>query len=162
VILLRGLLFTLFVPCVVGGCVPYLMWRDSSPFSGLWNAGWLLVVLGAAIYSWCLFAFLTAGGTPAIFFTRHLRSVLGEEPTKVVRNGLYRFSRNPMYAGVLLAVFGQALVFRSAGVAWYGVGLGVCFHFVVVVLEEPHLRRERGSSYDDYCRRVPRWVFGRF
>jgi protein-S-isoprenylcysteine O-methyltransferase Ste14 len=161
VLWLRGLLFTLFVPCVVGGYVPYLVWKGSSPLGGVWSAGWLVTLLGAAIYSWCLLAFLRAGGTPAIFFTRHLKSVLGEEPPKVVRNGPYRFSRNPMYVGVLLAVLGQALIFGSPAVAWYGAGLGICFHFVVVFLEEPHLRKERGSSYDDYCRRVPRWVFGR-
>jgi protein-S-isoprenylcysteine O-methyltransferase Ste14 len=99
-----------------------------------------------------------SGGTPAIFFTRRLRFVLGEEPPKLVRRGLYRLSRNPMYVGVLLAVFGQALIFASPQVAFYGAVLWLCFHIVVVFLEEPHLREERGASYDEYCRQVPRWL----
>ena len=99
-----------------------------------------------------------SGGTPAIFFTRHMRFVLGEEPTKLVRQGLYRISRNPMYVGVLLAVVGQALVFASTRVAFYGAVLWLLFHVVVVFLEEPHLREERGASYDEYCRQVPRWL----
>jgi len=28
----------------------------------------------------------------------------------------------------------------------------------VIALEEPHLRELHGPSYDDYCRRVPRWL----
>jgi protein-S-isoprenylcysteine O-methyltransferase Ste14 len=155
---IRGLVFTLLVPCVIGGYLPYLFRGGTSARGGLWSIGWIFVALGAVIYGLCLFSFLASGGTPAVFFTRPLRFVLGEEPPKLVRQGLYRFSRNPMYVGVLLAVFGQALIFMSAAVARYGVIVWLIFHLVVVVLEEPHLRKERGASYEEYCRQVPRWL----
>ncbi len=155
---IRGLVFTLLVPCVVGILLPYLIYRRLSAAGGLWNIGWLSVALGSTVYGLCLFQFLASGGTPAIFFTRHLRFLIGEEPHKLVRDGLYQVSRNPMYVGVLLAVFGQAIVFASMRVALYGVALWLFFHLTVVFQEEPHLRRERGSSYDEYCRRVPRWL----
>jgi len=158
VLWIRGLAFTLLVPCVVGGYLPYLIYRGRSAPGGLWQVGWLLVGLGEITYGLCLLAFLMSGGTPAIFFTRRLRFVLGEEPSKLVRQGMYRFSRNPMYVGVLLAVFGQALVFASIRVAFYGAMLWLLFHLVVVSLEEPHLRKERGASYDEYRRQVPRWL----
>jgi len=135
-----------------------LIYRSSSVRGGVWQCGWLLVGLGAIIYGLCLFSFLISGGTPAIFFIGHLRFFLGEEPPKLVRQGLYRCSRNPMYVGVLIAVFGQAIVFGSLDVAVYGAVLWVCFHLVVILLEEPHLRKERGASFDEYCRRVPRWI----
>lgn len=121
-------------------------------------AGWLPVVAGASIYFVCLLRFLTAGGTPAIFFTRHLRFLIGEEPAKLVQGGMYRLSRNPMYIGVLLVVFGQAILFGSVRLTEYGLAVALCFHLVVVFLEEPHLRRERGPSYDEYCRQVRRWL----
>jgi protein-S-isoprenylcysteine O-methyltransferase Ste14 len=57
--------------------------------------------------------------------------LIGEQPPKLVRQGLYRISRNPMYVGVLIAVFGQALIFASEAVALYGVALWLCFHAVV-------------------------------
>jgi protein-S-isoprenylcysteine O-methyltransferase Ste14 len=158
VLWIRGLAFTLLVPCVVGAYVPHLIYGGRGVRGGVWQVGWLFVALGAIIYALCLFSFLMSGGTPAIFFTRHLRFVLGEEPQILVRQGLYRFSRNPMYVGVLMAVFGQAVVFASRDVAFYGAVLWVCFHIVVVLLEEPHLRKERGASHDEYCRRVPRWL----
>jgi protein-S-isoprenylcysteine O-methyltransferase Ste14 len=157
-LLLRGLIFTLLVPCLVGGLLPYLFYRRENYPGGLWNLGWLLVVAGSAIYVLCFLRFLTSGGTPAIFFTRHLKSVIGEEPPKLVSEGLYRISRNPMYIGVLTAVFGQVILFSSVRIAIYGIFLWLCFHLAVVIFEEPHLRKERGPAYEEYCRQVPRWL----
>ncbi len=154
---IRGLIFTLLVPCVVGGYVPHLFYRAGSARSGLWEGAWLLVALGAIVYARCLLDFLVAGGTPAIYFTRPLKFMLGDEPRIVVRSGLYKFSRNPMYLGVLLAVFGQAILFASLDTAIYGAALWLGFHLVVMFLEEPHLRKARGQPYEEYCRRVPRW-----
>jgi protein-S-isoprenylcysteine O-methyltransferase Ste14 len=65
-----------------------------------------------------------------------------------------------MYLGVVLVVLGQATLFASPAVTVYGLALWLLFHLAVVFLEEPHLRREHGRSYDEYCGRVPRW-FGR-
>lgn len=153
---LRGIIFTLLVPAVIAGWVPYGMSRGAALRGGVWDLGWVVVGLGAAIYLLCFLGFLAAGGTPAIFFTRHLGFLIGNEPSKLVSGGLYRLSRNPMYLGVLLAIFGQAVLFASPQIALYGLAVGLLFHLTVVLLEEPHLRRER-ADYDDYCRRVPRW-----
>jgi protein-S-isoprenylcysteine O-methyltransferase Ste14 len=155
---IRGLVFTALVPGVIGVFVPIAMERGRHLQGGPWMAGWLLVAAGAAIYSVCLLRFLAWGGTPAIFFTRGLRSLIGEEPRTLVQDWLYRISRNPMYVAVVLGVFGQAMVFAAANVAAYGVVLWLFFHLTVVLLEEPHLRAQYGPSYDAYCRRVPRWL----
>lgn len=159
---LRGLVFTLLVPAVVGFYVPSTLLEGRHLQPGPWQAGWILVILGTATYLVCLIQFLSAGGTPAIFFARHLRFLIGEEPAALVARGMYRISRNPMYLGVLSAIFGQALLYRSRGVALYGLVVWVFFHLVVVLLEEPHLRATRGDEYERYCRQSPRWLgFGR-
>jgi protein-S-isoprenylcysteine O-methyltransferase Ste14 len=157
VLWLRGLIFTLLVPCVVGGLVPVRI-AGGAPRGGWWMAGWLATGLGAALYLRCLAGFVAAGGTPAIYFTRPLGAAIGEEPKRVVREGPYRFSRNPMYLGVLAAVFGQAIAFASLAVAVYGAALWAAFHLAVVFLEEPHLRKERGADWEEYARRTPRWL----
>ena len=154
---IQGLIFSVLVPGVVAFYVPQALRNGPAP-GGWWSLGWILFALGAAIYSRCLLSFLLAGGTPAIFFTHHIRAVIGEEPQQVVRNGLYRFSRNPMYVGVLTAIAGQAIVYRSRPIALYLLIAAVTFHLVVVFLEEPHLARVRGDSWNDYRRRVPRWL----
>jgi protein-S-isoprenylcysteine O-methyltransferase Ste14 len=158
---IRGLIFTVLVPGVVGVVLPSIIYRGHGVRGGLWEAGWILVAAGATVYGLCLFRFLTSGGTPAIFFTRRFRTLVGEEPDKLVQDWLYRISRNPMYVGVLLVVFGQALLFASIRVACYGIALWLFFHLTVVFQEEPHLRKVHGPSYDEYSRRVPRW-FGPF
>lgn len=154
---LRGITFSVLVPGVVAFCVPQAM-RHGPGAGGWWPLGWVLFGLGATIYTICLVGFLSAGGTPAIFFSRPLRWALGEEPQGVVRTGLYRYSRNPMYAGVLMAIAGQAVVYRSRAMAIYAAGAAVFFHLVVVFLEEPHLMRARGTDYAEYRRHVARWV----
>jgi protein-S-isoprenylcysteine O-methyltransferase Ste14 len=154
----RGLVFTLLVPFVVGVYVPAMLARGNRTQRGLWNTGWVFITLGTTAYTLCLLKFLMAGGTPTIFFTRPLRALLGEEPSTLVDDGLYRISRNPMYVGVLLVVLGQAILYASWDIALYALTLSLLFHLVVVFLEEPHLRAERGTSYDEYCRRVPRWL----
>jgi len=122
------------------------------------RAGWILIVTGVLIYLLCLLRFLAAGGTPAIFFARGLRFLIGEEPGRLVGDGLYRYSRNPGYLGVVTVVFGLAIAHRATSVVVYGAALWLAFHLVVVLVEEPHLRQKRGRTYENYCRRVPRWL----
>jgi protein-S-isoprenylcysteine O-methyltransferase Ste14 len=153
---LQGLIFSALVPGVIAFYIPQVI-RNGPAAGGWWSLGWILFALGALIYFRCLLDFLFAGGTPAIFFTRHIRAVLGEEPQQVVRSGLYRWSRNPMYLGVFAAIAGQAVVYRSQSIVLYLVIAIVFFHCVVIFLEEPHLARVRGAVYEDYRHRVPRW-----
>jgi protein-S-isoprenylcysteine O-methyltransferase Ste14 len=154
----RGLVFTALVPLVIAAWVPAIVDPFRRMPGGAWHAGWPPVGCGAAIYTACLSRFLASGGTPAIFFTRPVRAVIGEEPDQLVQGWLYSVSRNPMYLAVVLSVVGQAIVYASRATAVYAVVLWLCFHFIVVVLEEPHLHDRYGSSFDDYCRRVPRWL----
>jgi protein-S-isoprenylcysteine O-methyltransferase Ste14 len=155
---LRGLLFTLLIPSAVGGLTPYLLSGSRPLQPGWWRLGWIPLALGVGIYLSCLLNFLAAHGTPAPFFSKRLRTVIGEEPAGLVRAGLYRFSRNPMYVGVLLVVFGQALLFSSARIALYGLAGWLFLHLAAVCVEEPHLRAKQGATYEEYCRRVPRWL----
>jgi len=155
---IRGLIFTVLVPGTIAVYVPFRMAQRLTPAAGFWEAGWLVSTIGALGYFWCFVGFLASGGTPAIFFTKPLSFLIGEEPRRLVREGLYRLTRNPMYLSVLLVIFGQAIRFGSPEIAVYGLILWLGFHLVVVLIEEPHLLEERGPSFSDYCRRVPRWI----
>jgi protein-S-isoprenylcysteine O-methyltransferase Ste14 len=156
---IRGIVFTVLVPGTVALYVPLRMAAPLDPAGGLWNIGWIVTGIGVLGYLLCFLHFLSSGGTPAIFFTRPVRFLIGEEPQRLVQGGLYRVSRNPMYVSVLLVIFGQALRFRSWPITEYGLLVWLGFHLVVVLMEEPHLREERGTEYDEFCRQVPRWLF---
>ncbi len=152
-IFLKNLLFSVLVPGTVAGLAPY--WILSA--AGQWRRpelgvvpilGLALLAGGLAVYLRCVGDFGAAGGTPAPI----------DPPKELVVRGLYRFSRNPMYLGVLSVIAGQALLFGSLRLALYAAAVFAAFHSFVVLYEEPTLRRQFGESYQRLCARVPRWI----
>lgn len=153
-LIFKTLLFTLLAPCMVALAAPYLLIRWSEGiFPQAWNslklAGIFIFVAGVAIYIWCAGDFISKGkGTPAPY-----------DPSKaLVAQGLYRFTRNPMYIGVLTVIAGEALFFKSIALVIYALAVWLLFHLRVTLYEEPTLKTLFGESFDDYCRRVPRWL----
>jgi protein-S-isoprenylcysteine O-methyltransferase Ste14 len=63
-----------------------------------------------------------------------------------------------MYFGVLLALLGEAWLFRSAALLLYAVMAFTWQHLFVLFYEEPALKRKFGESYLDYLARTPRWI----
>lgn len=111
--------------------------------------GIALVATGTVALLACFVEFVRRGnGTPAPY----------DPPRNLVAVGLYRLSRNPMYASVLLTVFGEALVWGSWTIVGYGAFLGMAFHGWVLLIEEPQLRARFGPQYEEYIATVPRWV----
>jgi protein-S-isoprenylcysteine O-methyltransferase Ste14 len=92
-------------------------------------------------------------------FVRMGRGTLAPwDPTKaLVIAGAYRFSRNPMKAGLFVVLLGEALLFRSVAIAaWLALFATVNVVYIRVA-EEPGLLARFGAPYRDYCARVPRW-----
>ncbi len=155
-LLIKNVLFTVFVPGIVAVYVPLRMAGFRFGTVVEWGlpqiAALLPLLLGAAIYFWCLWDFATFGrGTPAPI----------DAPKRLVVRGLYRFVRNPMYVGVLLVILGWALFFESRRILLYGVAAGLVFHLVVLLIEEPMLTNKFGDSYETYRHQVNRWMPGR-
>lgn len=84
----------------------------------------------------------------------------GPRPAFVLA-GPYLRMRNPLYAGVVIAVAGIGVVTRSVPTLVLAMAIGVAAHAWVERREEPRLRASFGRAYEEYCRRVPRWVPGR-
>lgn len=81
-----------------------------------------------------------------------------EAATQVVDVPPYSWSRNPMYVAFTVIYAGAALVLQ---VWWPIVMLPVVLGiltFVVIAREERYMRATFGAAYDDYCRRVRRWI----
>ena len=73
---------------------------------------------------------------------------------RLVVEGLYRYTRNPMFWGAFSVVFGEALIFNSRHLLYYFL-LVVAMQMVHVPLnEERWLRRGFGAEYEEYCRQV--------
>lgn len=80
-------------------------------------------------------------------------------PTALATTGLFAVVRNPIYAGMLLAVAGVFLVTPSLFTALLGAELALWIA-LQARLEEAHLLRMHGDSYARYCARVGRFVPG--
>ena len=76
---------------------------------------------------------------------------------RLVVRGLYRFTRNPMYVGVLTVILGWALLFGTASVWLYLAIVALAFHAFTCLYEEPHLEGEFGDEYRAYRAQVNRW-----
>jgi protein-S-isoprenylcysteine O-methyltransferase Ste14 len=112
-------------------------------------AGIIVTTAGAAIALWCVTTFVSVGkGTPALF----------DPPRRLVVRGPYRFVRNPMYLGAALALAGAALFYGSLFLLAYDAIFLTAFFMVVLLYEEPTLRRTFGPDYEAYCRHVHRWL----
>jgi protein-S-isoprenylcysteine O-methyltransferase Ste14 len=159
---IKGILFTLLVPGTVAGYIPYTIMRNrlADMHIGIFHwLGLLIMITGIIIYLLTAVSFLLKGkGTPAIWFTKAISFVIGEEPLKMVSSGLYKYSRNPMYIGVITTVIGEGLYFRYSGLLWYALSLFIIFTFVIIFIEEPHLEKKFGDEYLAYKKRTRRWL----
>ncbi|TLZ47353.1 MAG: isoprenylcysteine carboxylmethyltransferase family protein [Bacillati bacterium ANGP1] len=147
----RALLAFLALPGMVAFAVPLsLAWSESARRGApLRPAGGLVVLAGASLLLWCVREFYVAGrGTLAPW----------APPRKLVTSGPYRFSRNPMYIGVIVVLLGWAALLRSRTLLVYALAVEIAVHLRVLVSEEPWARRTFGADWEDYRARVPRWL----
>lgn len=152
----KNVIFTFLVPGTVAIYLPYrLIENPSNIFSITWGLlqflSVILFLFGVSIYFWCLWDFAVTGrGTPAPI----------DAPKRLVIKGLYRYVRNPMYIGILSIILGWATLYKSPAVLEYAILMWLIFTAVIIIIEEPILRRQFDKSYKDYCAQVRRWIPG--
>jgi protein-S-isoprenylcysteine O-methyltransferase Ste14 len=111
-------------------------------------SGAVLIVLGIVMSASGAGAFRRVG-TPVVPF---------ERSTVLVTDGLYRFTRNPMYLGLVLTLCGVAILLGSLG-AWIAVPVFVwIIQTRFIAGEERFLEEIFGEQYRAYRQRVRRWL----
>lgn len=151
--LFKTAIFTIFFPGTVVALVPYFIlknfnikpWTDSMAFHTL---GFLFLGIGLFIYLWCAWEFAKAHGTPHPI----------APPKELVINGLYQYTRNPMYLGMLCVLIGEAFFFKTAILICYAVLVFIMFELFILIYEEPKLLKIFGQAYEKYRNTVPRWL----
>lgn len=112
------------------------------------SAGYTLVIGGILIAAWGMITFARA----------HTAIIPHKPASSLVDTGPYRFTRNPMYTGMTVAYLGGILLLNTWwAVIFLPIALVLLFRFVVQ-REERYLRAEFGAAYDDYRKRVKRWL----
>jgi protein-S-isoprenylcysteine O-methyltransferase Ste14 len=109
--------------------------------AALFVAGGALTVLGAQ-------TFARAGTTLKPF----------ERTQTLVTSGLYRFTRNPMYLGLVAMLFGAALALGTPAPWLAAAALWLTLQLRFIRNEERALAAGLGEPYERYRRSVPRWL----
>lgn len=88
---------------------------------------------------------------------RSIRLGLPTGDTALKTGGVYRFSRNPMYVGFHALTIAAALKTGSIIVLALGIYSVLVYHRIILG-EETYLRSAFGEQYEQYCRRVRRYL----
>lgn len=126
-----------------------LNWMVGVHFSHGWGwAGLVLLAASFATVAWARRIFLRAG-----------TNVPPNQPALVlVREGPYRFTRNPMYLSFVIGFIGLSLLAGAPMMLLMALPL---FYFLdqhVIVPEEEYLAEKFGDDYRAFLQQVRRWV----
>ena len=116
----------------------------SFPYNWL---GALIIITGFRAVGWAYYQF-KAHDTPESF----------DESTCLVCNGPYRYSRNPMYVGMVLILAGMAFCVNNYYAFCVPLFFFAVIHFSFIPFEENKMYRTFGKSYLDYRKRVRKWI----
>jgi protein-S-isoprenylcysteine O-methyltransferase Ste14 len=150
---IRSLFWTIALPGLFAGYLPWRFFGLSQVRPESIGAAQIpaLACIGAGVVllTMCIVEFARSG--------RGTLSPL-DPPRDLVVRGLYRYVRNPMYLSVTTIVLGEAMLTRSSALALYWAVWFACANLFVIGYEEPTLRQMFGRSYEEYTRRVGRWI----
>ncbi len=123
---------------------------ESTTFNYKGSLSVLLLILGlaCAIPSFKLFARYKTTISP----------LKPSDTTVLVTEGMYRYSRNPMYLGLLLLTISSTIWFGT----WFGIIINILFIFLInflqIIPEEEALLEIFGEEYEEYKKNVRRWI----
>jgi protein-S-isoprenylcysteine O-methyltransferase Ste14 len=80
---------------------------------------------------------------------------------ELARTGIYARMRHPRYLGMIAAILGACLL-AATPVLWLAAAGWLLLAMLAILLEEREMRRRFGEAFEEYSRRVPRFLPLRF
>jgi protein-S-isoprenylcysteine O-methyltransferase Ste14 len=137
-----------FVALVIGSLLHALLpvtWRIIPAIPAM---GIVLLSVGAALAVWAL----------ALFRNRRTPVYPTTTPTTLVTSGPFRFTRNPMYLGIVLILFSLVLLLGSLPMLVAPVLFLLVMNLYYLPFEEAKMEKLFGEAYSTYRQRVRRWL----
>ena len=94
-------------------------------------------------------------------FRRHrttVNPVALERASAIVTDGVYRYTRNPMYLGLALVLTGWVTLLGNPLGALAIIGFVLVMTVLQIVPEERVLAEKFGAAYADYLQKTRRWI----
>ncbi len=133
---------------LVGLALDWLLPAPFLPSAVQYALGAALIALSLALAGSAIFRFLRAG-----------TNVPTRLPAKaLVIAGPYRFSRNPIYVGMLLLMLGIGVMVDSIWIVAMAVPFALVLRYGVIAREERYLEAKFGEPYRAYRATVRRWI----
>lgn len=124
------------------------LWRWPAAWSGSFWPGLICLALAVALFLGALLEFVRVGTT----------IVPRRDPSGLITGGIFRLSRNPIYLADALVLAGFSLIWGSLP----GLALTPALFWLLrarfILGEEARLSEAFGQDYEDYRRRVRRWI----
>lgn len=80
--------------------------------------------------------------------------------TEIVQSGIYGWTRNPIYAGVVIITVGLGVTFDVTWFVILALPLAIAMQWALILPEERYLQQRFGEDYQYYVSRVRRWFIG--
>lgn len=103
-------------------------------------------------------AFLLALVSLLQFFAAKTHVEPWRPTSSIIRGGVFRYSRNPIYLAFCIAAFGAGLALNSWWIIAAAPLLGYLLQHFVIRREEAYLEQKFGGEYLEYKRSVRRWL----
>src|SRR5215469_16863048 len=123
-------------------------WRDIVDLQSI-ALGVVVGILGLGCMFWAVSMFRAAGTE---------LNPTSETNKALVIKGPYAFTRNPMYLGITLLSLGIAFSVGSLPMFLVPILIFATANWVHIPFEEAKMRRQFGSTFDDFTRKVRRWI----
>jgi len=105
-----------------------------------------LMIGGSLLWLWCVGKFFKQKGTP----------VPVNPPPKLITDGLYAYSRNPMMTGLFMVMVGIGIYGGSVTLTFFMTPLFVLMSVLEFkYIEEPELEKRFGEVYTEYKEKTP-------
>lgn len=112
------------------------------------TTGTVVFLLGIALLVWSVRPFRRTGQRPEPWLPS----------PEMITDGPYRYSRNPMYLAMTLIQMGIGFFFGNLWLVGLSLPALAVVHFIAVKPEERYLTEKFGAPYQEYCRRVRRYL----
>ncbi|MCZ6726086.1 MAG: methyltransferase, partial [Acidobacteria bacterium] len=153
-----GPAWTFTAMAFVGAGVGYVCWLFREPvLEARYPFRWQLAVVGLVFYA--------LAAVIEVKCRKHLRlrilvgmpELAKDDPGKLLTEGIYGQTRNPRYLDLMIGLAGWSLILNYRGIYWLVLASFVGI-YLIVLLEESELRQRFGAPYEEYLRRVPRFL----
>ena len=110
--------------------------------------GLIIMLISIYVFYYCVKLFISYGET-----------LPPSTPTyKIIKTGIYSYSRNPIYLAFVCFQLGMFLLFENIMYFFSSMSLFIWIHFKVIKPEEKYLEKKFDILYIRYKENVPRWV----